>query len=41
MFILLDNITNELTIHLFTKKLDIVNIIGPYFEYIKNIKRPI
>ncbi len=41
ILILLDNIINELTIYLFTKKLDIANIIGLYFEYIKNIRRPI
>ncbi len=41
MLILLDNVINELTIHLFTKKLDIANIMGPYFEYTKNTRRPI
>jgi len=41
MFILLDNVINELTIYLFTKKLNTTNIISPYFEYIKNTKRPI
>ncbi len=41
VFILLDNVINELTIHLFTKKLNIANIINLYFEYTKNIRRPI
>ncbi len=41
IFILLDNVTNELIIHLLTKKLDTANIIGLYFEYTKNTRRPI
>jgi hypothetical protein len=39
MFIIFNNIINELIIYLFTKKLNIVNIIKLYFEYIKNTKR--
>ncbi len=41
IFILLDDVINELTIYLFTKKLDIADIMGFYFEYIKNTRRPI
>ena len=41
VLILLDDATNELTIHLLAKKSDTADIMGPYFEYAKNTGRPI